>query len=62
METLTICYMKNLWDNLNLFKLYVWRNIFIFEYYDWIICCEHLEFVLNPMASRDCKLSVIFSP
>ena len=37
-------------------------EIFVFfQYYDWIICCEHLEFVLNPMASRDYKLNIVFS-
>ena len=53
METLIIYYMKDLWDNLNLFKFVCVEKSLNFEYYDWIICCGHLEFILNPMASRD---------
>ena len=32
--------------------LYENVDYFLYEY-EWIICCEHLEFVLNPMASHD---------
>ena len=53
METLIICYMKNLWDNLNLFKFVCVEKFLYFEYYDWIICCGHFKFILNHMASRD---------
>ena len=53
METLTIRYMKNLWDNLNLFKFVCVEKSLYFEYYDVIICCGHVEFILDLMASRD---------
>ena len=37
MCTLTICFMKNLWDNLNLFKLECVNISLYFENYEWII-------------------------
>ena len=47
MCTLTIRFMKNLWDNLNLFKL-VCVNIFLyFENYEWIIFVSILKCVLK---------------
>ena len=37
MCTLIIHFMKNLWDNLNLFKFVCVIYPYIFENYDWII-------------------------
>ena len=48
MYTLTIHFMKNLWDNLNLFKLVSVNMYLYFENYEWIIlwaywiCFENL--------------------
>ena len=53
MCTLTIRFIKNLWDNLNLLKL-VCENISLYFWDLWMdYFCEHLEYVLNPMTSRD---------
>ena len=46
MCTLAIRFMKNLWDNLNLFKLACVNMSLYFEKYEWIIC-EHIEYVLK---------------
>ena len=47
MCTLTICFMKNLWDNLNLFKL-VCVNISLYFWELWMdYFCEHIEYVLK---------------
>ena len=46
MCTLTIRFMKNLWDNLNLFKLVRVIMSLYFENYESIIC-EYIEYVLK---------------
>ena len=62
MCTLTICFIENLWDNLNLFKivcvnislyfLELWMNYFC-EHLEWIIFVSILNMFWKPMASRD---------
>ena len=62
MCTLIIRFMKNLWDNLNLFK-FVYVNISLYFRELWMdYFCEHLEWIIyvsilymfwKPMASRD---------
>ena len=42
MYTLIIRFMKNLWDNLNLFKFVCVIYPYIFENYEWIICVSIL--------------------
>ena len=47
MCTLTIRFMKNLWDNLNLFKLVCVNMSFIFLRIMNGLFCEHIEYVLK---------------
>ena len=47
MCTLTIRFMKNLWESLNLFKLVCVNISLYFENYEWIIFVSILKHVLK---------------
>ena len=47
MCTLTIRFMKNMWDNLNLFKLVCVNISLYFENYEWVIFMSILKCILK---------------